>query len=88
MLSLNEADAREFYEGCWSPVFVAGRVATWLDGLRFRHKLAALSNGWSNDRHECEERTGSSRFFDVMLFSGQEGVAKPAPEIYERTFNA
>lgn len=87
ILSLEKGDARQFYEDCWSMTRVDDRVAVWLDGLRPRYKVAALSNGWSNDRHECETRMGLSRFFDVMVFSGEEGIAKPAPEIYERTLH-
>ena len=85
VLKLGDGDARQFYDDCWAMTTVDERVAAWLEGLRPRYKVASLSNGWSNDRHECETRMGLSRFFDLMVFSGEEGVAKPAPEIYERT---
>jgi epoxide hydrolase-like predicted phosphatase len=85
VLSLAEVDARQFHEDCWASTRLDDRVAVWPDSLRPRYKVASLSNGWSNDRQECEARMGLSRFFDVMVFSGEEGVAKPAPEIYQRT---
>lgn len=85
MLELDDREARELYEDCWSLTRLDDAVAAWLDGLRPRYKVASLSNGWSEDRQECEERMGLSRFFDTMVFSAEEGIAKPTAEIYLRT---
>ena len=49
--------------------------------------MATLSNSWSDGRRECTRRLGLDGLVDLMVFSAEEGVAKPDPEIYRRTLD-
>ena len=44
--------------------------------------MAALSNAWSGTREAMTRHYGMDRLVDVMLFSDEEGIAKPDPRIY------
>ena len=87
VLALDEGDARAFYEDCWAITYLDDRVAAWIGSLRPRYRVATLSNSWSDGRRECVERMGLDRLVDLMVFSAEEGVAKPDPEIYRRTLD-
>jgi epoxide hydrolase-like predicted phosphatase len=84
-LKLADRDAENFYEDCWTSNYLDDRVAAWVRSLRPRYRVASLSNGWSDGRRQCIERFGLDQLVDLMVFSAEEGVAKPDPEIYRRT---
>lgn len=51
--------------------------------LKPRYKLGLLSNvgrGWMDSFFDAEDRT---ELFDAVVLSGDEGVTKPHPQIYE-----
>ncbi len=84
-LGLSPAQQRDLYEECWALTRLQPVVETWLRSLRPQYKLATLSNSWSDGRRECSTRYGLDQLVDLMVFSAEEGVAKPEPEIYMRT---
>ena len=86
-LGLTETDAAEMYEHAWSVTEVMPAVKEWLSSLRPQYVLASLSNGWSNDRREVAARYGIDGLFDLMVFSAEEGVAKPDPSAYHLTLD-
>ncbi|MFE0580766.1 HAD-IA family hydrolase [Streptomyces sp. NPDC058874] len=47
--------------------------------------VALLSNSYGFAPYNPYEKTGVWDLFDVRVISGVEGVAKPSPEIYQRT---
>jgi epoxide hydrolase-like predicted phosphatase len=51
--------------------------------LKPRFKTGIISNAWPEARENIREHVNGDAF-DVMLFSAEEGVAKPAQAIYER----
>ena len=51
--------------------------------LRPLYKLAIICNGGSREAMNRKFRLGE--FVDLMVFDGEEGVAKPDPRIYQRT---
>lgn len=84
-LKLADREAETFYEDCWTSIYLDDRVAAWVRSLRPRYRVVSLSNSWSDGRRQCIERFGLDQLVDLMVFSAEEGVAKPAPEIYRRT---
>jgi len=51
--------------------------------LRPRCKTAVLSNAWADARAEMQDQINDSTF-DVIVYSSEEGLLKPQPEIYQR----
>ncbi len=84
-LKLTDREAENFYEDCWSSTYQDDRVAAWVRSLRPRYRVASLSNSWSDGRQQCIKRLGLDQLVDLMVFSAEEGVAKPDLEIYRRT---
>jgi putative hydrolase of the HAD superfamily len=51
--------------------------------LRPRYKTGVFSGAFANARREIAGRINDS-MFDCLMFSAEEGVNKPDPEIYQR----
>lgn len=60
-------------------------LAAYLAGLRPRYQTALLSNSFVGARREEEERFHFSALADPIIYSHEEGVAKPDPRIYALT---
>jgi HAD superfamily hydrolase (TIGR01509 family) len=84
-LGLDAPTAAELYEDIWARLVLDERVAEYVRSLRPRYRVASLSNSWSEARAGCIGRFGFDQLVDLMVFSAEEGVAKPDPEIYRRT---
>ena len=54
--------------------------------LRPRYETGVICNGTAGVREWAKAYVNSDTF-DVILFSGEEGVAKPDPEIYRRALS-
>ena len=54
-----------------------------LEWARGRFRLALITNGIPEVQRPRFRRAGFDRLFPVVVISGEEGVAKPAPEIFE-----
>lgn len=54
--------------------------------LRAEYKTGVISNAYPGTRERVEEYVNSDTF-DVIVFSDEEGVAKPDPEIYWRALS-
>jgi putative hydrolase of the HAD superfamily len=82
-LALNASELtelkRDFYVG---DVLDRDLIAL-IQSFRPRYKTAILSNALPDARHDLRDRINSDTF-DVLVFSGEEGVRKPDPEIYRR----
>ena len=55
-----------------------------LEALAGRCKLAVVTNGDTTTQREKVEATGLAPFVDAILVSGELGVGKPDPRIFER----
>ena len=64
-------------------VLFPGVLAT-LAALDGRYRMAAVTNGLANVQRPKAVRTGLRRFLDPYVISEEEGVAKPAAEIFRR----
>ncbi|MFQ5349038.1 MAG: YjjG family noncanonical pyrimidine nucleotidase [Thermoanaerobaculia bacterium] len=58
----------------------ARELLDWLDG---RFRLALITNGIPEVQRPRIGLSGFDRLFPVVVISGEEGVAKPAPEIFD-----
>ncbi len=56
----------------------------YIRSLRPRYKTGIISNAWPGVR-EAHQHKLNGDTFDVIVYSAEEGIAKPAPEIYQRT---
>jgi epoxide hydrolase-like predicted phosphatase len=73
ILAVLEADER-----------VCPRMVAFLDEMRGRHRLAVVSNAGPDARAYFVERRGFDRWFELIVISAEERIAKPDPEIYRR----
>ena len=58
-----------------------------LEALAGRFKLAIITNGGSTEQREKIEATGLAPYLDATLVSGEVGVGKPDPQIFERALS-
>src|SRR5437764_1624644 len=62
----------------------SGPDAEMIEAVRSAHehgiKTGLISNSWGTRRYDREEL---GRLFDAVVISGEVGIRKPAPEIYE-----
>jgi glucose-1-phosphatase len=58
-------------------------LLSYLRSLRPQFKTGVISNAWPDVR-EATRACLNATTFDLVLFSAEEGVAKPGPEIYLR----
>lgn len=61
-------------------------LIAYFTGLRPRYRTALLSNSFVGARREEEARFGFAAMADVIVYSHEEGMSKPDPRIYERTW--
>ena len=77
-------DLRErFFEGDIIDFSLVDYIRKLKNGL----KTAILSNAWSNLRNVLENQWEIADAFDIITISGEEGVAKPDPAIFNICLN-
>jgi putative hydrolase of the HAD superfamily len=54
--------------------------------LKPRYKTGIISDAWSDARETIKEYV-NGEIFDVLVFSAEEGVCKPNPEIFRRALS-
>ena len=86
-MGLTEEQAREYESELWSQCYLYTEVAQFLKSLRPRYKTATLSNDWPGAREENNRRFGLADAIevDVMVYSAEDGIAKPDLRIYQLT---
>ncbi len=57
-----------------------------LENLRSSTSLGLVTNGLGDVQRSRIERLGLERYFDVIVISGEVGVSKPDPAIFELAF--
>lgn len=79
----SDAFMREFWD-----VYLGAlntKLAAYFSGLRPRYKTALLSNSFIGARKQEQERYHFAEMTDLLVYSHEEGVAKPDRRIYELT---
>jgi putative hydrolase of the HAD superfamily len=74
----HEVFRREWFEG----MALADDAAPTLEALRSRYRLGLITNGPSEIQRRKIEHFGLANYFDVLIVSGEVGVAKPDPAIF------
>jgi putative hydrolase of the HAD superfamily len=72
---------KDFFRGDRIDQSLVGRIRS----LRPGRRTALISNAWPDLRPFLTSRYPLADAFDTIVISGEEGVAKPAPEIFHRT---
>ncbi len=82
-LSLAPAELEELKADFWKGDTWDADLLAFIRSLRPRFQTGIISNAWPDAREAVKARVNGEAF-DVIIFSGEEGVEKPDPEIYRR----
>jgi putative hydrolase of the HAD superfamily len=82
-LSLAPEAAAQLRADFWAGDRLDHALLDFVRALRPRYMTGVLSNAWPDARHYHRGRIDEGAF-DVLVFSAEEGVQKPDPEIYRR----
>ena len=76
---------KNFIAKVWSYNILKEETLEVLEKLKERYKLALLSNGSSTVQHNKIDHVGIEKYFDVVVVSGDVGIHKPDPKLFEYT---
>ena len=82
-LSLTPSELESLKADFWKGDVWDERLIGFIRSLRPRLKTGIISNAWSDVRENVKAHVNGDSF-DVILFSAEEGIEKPDPEIYRR----
>ena len=85
MFHFTEAETAQFRDDIFRGEQLNQELLDLLQSLPTGFKKAILSNAWSDARQFFTETFHLDRYFELMVISAEEGIAKPADEIYLRT---
>lgn len=82
-LQLSASDLAQLREDFWKGDRYDQDLLAFIGALRPRYKTGIISNAWPGVRQMHQAYINDS-VFDTILYSSEEGTAKPGPEIYQR----
>lgn len=82
-LGLSASELAQLREDFWKGDRYDQALLAFIRSLRPRYKTGIISNAWPGVRQVHQPYINES-IFDAILYSAEEGVAKPVPEIYRR----
>jgi putative hydrolase of the HAD superfamily len=82
-LKLSEEETARLKLDFYKAAVWDARLLAFIESLKPRYKIGIISGAMSEARQEVREHV-NEELFEVMLFSAEEGIQKPAPEIYRR----
>jgi epoxide hydrolase-like predicted phosphatase len=82
-LKLDTADMSSVQERFWAGDEVDYELVEYIRSLRSRVTTALLSNAWKDMRSALDETWKIGDIFDYKVISGELGIAKPDPRIYQ-----
>lgn len=82
-LKLSSSELAQLRRDFWLGDRYDHDLLAFIDALRPRYKTGIISNAWPGVRQVHQPYINDSRF-DVIVYSAEEGLAKPALEIYRR----
>ncbi len=80
---LSEVDLQRFITDFWATKTWDTSLLDFIRSLKPAYKTGALSDAWPDARMTNTRITDD--LFDVIVYSAEEGLKKPDPEIYRRT---
>ena len=83
MFALNTAEVKELQADFWSGGTWDADLTEFVRSLKPRYKTGVISNAWPEAREFVEPHAGRDTF-DTLLFSAEEGVAKPNRVIFQQ----
>lgn len=82
-LGIPQDERKTFIEQFWAGDRMDYDLLDFINSLRPAIRTGLLSNAWLNTRDNVTRHWGSlDRYFDVVIFSAEAGVRKPAPEFF------
>jgi epoxide hydrolase-like predicted phosphatase len=85
-ISLSPAELETSMVEIWKSRAWDEELLAFIRALRSEYQTGVISNAFPGTRERVEEYVNGDTF-DVILFSDEEGVAKPDPEIYRRALS-
>ena len=84
---MDQTQADAYMRDFWDVYLGApnGRLIAYFAALRPRCRTALLSNSFVGARREEQERYSFDQITDLIVYSHEEGIAKPDPRIFART---
>lgn len=79
---LNGEQLRELIADFFSAERADAILIQFARDLRHRYMTGVISNAWATSRQIITDKFGLSDAFDIIVLSGEEGVAKPDARIY------
>jgi putative hydrolase of the HAD superfamily len=83
VLNLSPRELAELRADFWAGDAYDDELIGYIRSLRPRYQTGIISNAWPGVR-EAHQHKLNGDTFDMILYSAEEGLAKPAPQIYER----
>ena len=83
-LKLSSGELAQLRQEFWQGDRYDHDLLTYISTLRPRYKTGIISNAWPGVRQIHQPYINDS-LFDVLVYSAEEGLAKPVAEIYHRT---
>jgi putative hydrolase of the HAD superfamily len=85
ILSLDRAQMGAFMGDLWAEYLgkLNVELAAYFAGLRPRYRTAIISNSFAGAREREQARYGLEDMCDLIVYSHEEGIAKPDRRIYE-----
>jgi epoxide hydrolase-like predicted phosphatase len=82
-LGVAQEDRESFIHQWWAGDRMDYDLLQFIDRLRPAVRTGLLSNAWMDTRANITEHWGSlDPYFDVVIFSAEAGMRKPAPEFF------
>ncbi len=84
---MDQAQMDAFIDDFWDVYLgeLNEELAEYFSGLRPRYRTALLSNSFVGAREREQERFHFAEMTDLIIYSHEEGIAKPDPRIFELT---
>ncbi len=82
LLGIDDRQADEFLAEHGTHYKLNRELTEFLKRLRPRYKTAILSNAWPDVPGKVQERYHFEELVDTIIYSCEEGIAKPEPGIY------
>ena len=83
---LSPVDVADLEADFWSGGAWDEELLAFIRSLRPKYKTGTISDAWPDAREVMAAHVNDGTF-DVSVFSGEEGVRKPDPEIYHRALS-
>src|SRR5260370_13457600 len=86
-LGMNQVQIDDFLHDLWTEYLGQpnSELIDYFRGLRLRYQTALLSNSFVGAREKEQERYQFAEMCDLIIYSHEEGIAKPDRRIFELT---